>query len=90
MQGLAAAAARRRPDRLELVPAAAVGYWGIAFTPDGSRLFYATKSAQNPAGRLFAVSVEGGPSTPILDGIDSTTSFSPRWTANGVLSSGVP
>jgi len=61
----------------ELVPAAAVGYWGIAFTPDSSRLLYATKSAQNPAGRLSAVSVEGGPSTPILDGIDSTTSFSP-------------
>ncbi len=75
MQGLRL----RRLDQgqtLELVPAAAVGYWGIAFTPDGSRVFYATKSAQNPAGRLFAVSVQGGPSTPVLDGIDSTTSFS--------------
>ena len=61
---------------IELVPAAAVGYWGISFTPDGSRVFYATKSAQNPAGRLFAVSVQGGPSTPVLDGIDSTTAFS--------------
>ncbi len=61
---------------IELVPAAAVGYWGIAFTPDGSRLFYATKSAQNPGGRLSAVSIEGGASTPILDWIDSTTSFS--------------
>ena len=61
---------------LDLVAAAAVGYWGIAFTPDGSRLLYATKSAQNPAGRLFAVSVQGGSSTPILDGIDSATTFS--------------
>ena len=61
---------------MDLVPAAAVGYWGIAFTPDGSRLLYATKSAQNPAGRLFAVSVRGGSSTPILDGIDSATTFS--------------
>jgi serine/threonine protein kinase/Tol biopolymer transport system component len=61
---------------IELVPAAAVGYWGISFMPDGSRVFYATKSAQNPAGRLFAVSVQGGPSTPVLDGIDSTTAFS--------------
>ena len=61
---------------IELVPAAAVGYWGISFTPDGSRVFYATKSAQNPAGRLFEVSVQGGPSTPVLDGIDSTTAFS--------------
>jgi serine/threonine protein kinase len=62
---------------LELVPAAVVGYWGIAFTPDSSRLLYATKSAQNPAGRLSSVSVQGGRSTPVLDGIDSTTSFSP-------------
>ena len=58
------------------MPAAVVGYWGIAFTPDGSRLLYATKSAQNPAGRLFAVSVQGGPSMPGIDGIDSTVSFS--------------
>jgi TolB protein len=39
-------------------------------------VFYATKSAQNPAGRLSAVSIEGGASTRILDWIDSTTSFS--------------
>jgi len=61
---------------IELVPAAVVGYWGIAFTPDGSRVFYATKSAQSPAGRLYEVSVQGGPSMPVLDGIDSTTAFS--------------
>src|SRR6187549_3527652 len=75
MQGLRL----RRLDQgqaIELVPAAVVGYWGIAFTPDGSRVLYATKSAQSPAGRLFAVSVQGGPSTPVLDGIDSTTAFS--------------
>jgi eukaryotic-like serine/threonine-protein kinase len=75
MQGLRL----RRVDQgqtIELVPAAVVGYWGIAFTPDGSRVLYATKSAQSPAGRLFAVSVQGGPSTPVLDGIDSTVSFS--------------
>jgi Tol biopolymer transport system component len=75
MQGLRL----RRIDEgqtVELVPAAVVGYWGIAFTPDGARLLYATKSAQSPAGRLFAVSVQGGPSMPVLDGIDSTVSFS--------------
>jgi eukaryotic-like serine/threonine-protein kinase len=69
----------RRLDQgqtIELVPAAVVGFWGISFTPDGSRIFYATKSAQSPAGRLFEVSVQGGPSTPVLDGIDSTTAFS--------------
>jgi Tol biopolymer transport system component len=75
MQGLRL---RRLDDgqSLDLVPAAAVGFWGIAFVPDGSRVLYATKSAQSPAGRLFSVSARGGPSTPILDGIDSTTSIS--------------
>jgi len=75
MQGLRL----RRLDQgqtIDLVPAAVVGYWGISFTPDGSRVFYATKSAQSPAGRLFEVSAQGGASTPVLEGIDSTTSFS--------------
>ena len=74
--GPPAATARSRTDASSSCRPPSVGYWGIAFTPDGSRVFYATKSAQNPAGRLFAVSVQGGPSTPVLDGIDSTTSFS--------------
>jgi serine/threonine protein kinase/Tol biopolymer transport system component len=64
-------------QNLELVPAAPVGFWGIAFSPDGSKVFYSTKSAQNPAGRLFAVSATGGPSYPLHDGIDSATTFSP-------------
>ena len=45
---------------IELVPPAPVGYWGIAFSHDGSRVFYATKSAQQPAGRLHVVNVLGG------------------------------
>ena len=76
MQGL-----RIRPqggDRsVELVPPATVGYWGITFSPDGSRVFYATKSAQEPAGRLYVVNVLGGPPRALLDGIDSTITFSP-------------
>jgi eukaryotic-like serine/threonine-protein kinase len=62
---------------IELVPPAAVGYWGIAFSHDGSRVFYATKSAQEPAGRLSAVSVLGGTPRPLIDGIDSTITWSP-------------
>jgi Tol biopolymer transport system component/tRNA A-37 threonylcarbamoyl transferase component Bud32 len=62
---------------IELVPPATVGYWGIAFTPDGSRVFYSRKSAQEPGGRLYVVSVLGGASRPLVDGIDSTISFSP-------------
>jgi Tol biopolymer transport system component/tRNA A-37 threonylcarbamoyl transferase component Bud32 len=62
---------------IELVPPATVGYWGIAFSPDGSRVFYARKSPSEPAGRLYVVSVLGGASRPLVDGIDSTISFSP-------------
>jgi len=62
---------------IELVPPAPVGYWGIAFSPDASRVFYATKSGQEPAGRLYAVSVLGGTPRAIVDGIDSTITLSP-------------
>ncbi|MGH7551952.1 MAG: protein kinase domain-containing protein, partial [Longimicrobiales bacterium] len=62
---------------VELVPPATVGYWGIAFSHDGSRVFYATKSAQEPAGRLYVVNVLGGPPRALLDGIDSTITWSP-------------
>jgi eukaryotic-like serine/threonine-protein kinase len=62
---------------IELVPPATVGYWGIAFSHDGSRVFYATKSAHEPAGRLYAVNVLGGTPRALIDGIDSTITLSP-------------
>jgi eukaryotic-like serine/threonine-protein kinase len=62
---------------IELVPPATVGFWGIAFSDDGSRVFYATKSAQEPSGRLYVISVLGGTPRPLLSGIDSTITFSP-------------
>ena len=62
---------------IELVPPAPVGYWGIAFSSDASRVFYATKSAQEPAGRLHVVNVLGGTPRALVDGIDSTITLSP-------------
>jgi len=62
---------------VELVPLAPVGFWGIAFAPNGSQIYYAIKSAQEPAGRLFAIGVLGGTPQPVLEGIDSTVTFSP-------------
>src|SRR5262245_1152515 len=62
---------------VELVPAARVGFWGIAFAPNGSRVYYATKSPKEPAGRLYVVNVLGGTPQPLLEGIDSTVTFSP-------------
>jgi eukaryotic-like serine/threonine-protein kinase len=61
---------------VELVPPAPVGFWGIAFAPDGSRVYFALKSAKEPAGRLFAVGILGGAPQPLLEGIDSTVTFS--------------
>jgi serine/threonine protein kinase/Tol biopolymer transport system component len=65
---------------VDLVPLAPVGFWGIAFAPNGSRLYYTIKSAQEPAGRLFSIGVLGGEPQPILEGIDSTVTFSPDGT----------
>jgi Tol biopolymer transport system component/tRNA A-37 threonylcarbamoyl transferase component Bud32 len=77
--GLQALRVRRLgEDRsIELVPPAAVGFWGIAFSHDGTRVYYATKSAQEPSGRLFVINVLGGMPRPLLDGIDSTITWSP-------------
>jgi Tol biopolymer transport system component/tRNA A-37 threonylcarbamoyl transferase component Bud32 len=62
---------------LEIVPAARVGYWGIAFSRDGSEVFYTTKSAEEPMGRLFAIGVEGGTPRLLVEGVDSTITLSP-------------
>jgi Tol biopolymer transport system component/tRNA A-37 threonylcarbamoyl transferase component Bud32 len=62
---------------IELVPPATVGFWGIAFSPDARSVFYATKSSQDPTGRLSVVNVLGGTPRALLDGIDSTVTFSP-------------
>ena len=61
---------------VELVPPGPVRFWGIAFAPSGWRVFYAIKSAQEPGGRLFAIGILGGTPQPLLDGIDSTVTFS--------------
>jgi Tol biopolymer transport system component/tRNA A-37 threonylcarbamoyl transferase component Bud32 len=75
---------------IELVPPAAVGFWGIAFSLDGSRVFYATKSAQEPSGRLHVINVLGGTPRPLLDGIDSTITFSPDGTKFAYYRAGFP
>jgi TolB protein len=67
----------RDTSDVEIVPPARVGYWGIAFSRNGSEVFYTTKSAEEPAGRLFVVSVDGGAPRPLLQGIDSTITVSP-------------
>jgi DNA-binding winged helix-turn-helix (wHTH) protein/Tol biopolymer transport system component len=62
---------------IELVPAASVAYWQMAFAPDGQSIFYGLRTKSDPAGVLLQVPVLGGTSRRILSGIDSGVTFSP-------------
>ena len=60
----------------EIVPAAPVGFFGMAFSPDGNELYYAVK-ANLDAGTLYRVPALGGTPVKVLEKIDSPISFSP-------------
>ncbi|HEX5603579.1 MAG TPA: protein kinase [Pyrinomonadaceae bacterium] len=60
----------------EIVPPAAVGYFGITFSPDGTELYYATKSNLSE-GTLYRIPVLGGIPVKVLERIDAPVSFSP-------------
>src|SRR5262245_61683616 len=66
---------------VQLVPPAEVGYWGLAFGPDSSSIYYGVKGRPpdaDPAGALYVTSaLPGPPPRRILSGIDSAVSFSP-------------
>jgi Tol biopolymer transport system component len=62
---------------VEIVPAAPQGFWGITFSNDGRSVYYSTRSAQHPAGRLYAIDMLGGTPRPILDQLASAVTFSP-------------
>ena len=60
----------------QIVPPAAVGYFGITFSPDGNELFYAIKQNLD-AGTLYRIPVLGGIPVKVLEKIDGPVSFSP-------------
>ena len=60
----------------EIVPPAPVGYFGITFSPDGTELYYATKSNLSE-GTLYRIPVLGGIPVKVLERIDAPVSFSP-------------
>jgi eukaryotic-like serine/threonine-protein kinase len=62
---------------IELVPASPVGYWGIAFSPDGQSIFYALRSDADPAGVLYQIPTLGGNPKALVRPIDSSVTFSP-------------
>src|SRR6185369_7173946 len=60
----------------EIVPPAPVGYFGIAFSPDGTEIYYAIKQNLS-AGTLYRVPVLGGIPVKVLERIDAPVTFSP-------------
>ncbi len=56
---------------LELVPGGRVGFWGIAFSREGTSIYYALKSNVETQGTLFEIPVLGGTPRRVLSGIDS-------------------
>jgi serine/threonine protein kinase len=60
----------------EIVPPAPVGFFGLAFSRDGTELYYAVK-ANLDAGTLYRVPVFGGTPVKILEKIDGPISFAP-------------
>jgi len=67
-----------RGQSLELVPLQPVGYWGLRFSPDGSMIFYSTKSEADPSGTIYRISTLGGHPQKIGGGgVDSQIALSP-------------
>jgi serine/threonine protein kinase/Tol biopolymer transport system component len=58
-----------------IVPPAAVGFFGMTFSPDGNDLYYAIKAMV--AGTLYRIPALGGTPVKILEGVDAPVSFSP-------------
>lgn len=61
---------------IEVIPPARVGFFGVAFSPDGSEVYYALKTNLD-AGALYRIPVLGGTPVKVLDRIDGPVSFSP-------------
>jgi Tol biopolymer transport system component len=62
---------------IELVPPAAVGFWGIAFAPDGESIYYAVKSPAAASGGVYRIPVLGGAARLLLTDLESSVTFSP-------------
>ena len=62
----------------QLIAPDKVNYGGLAFSPDGSILYYTASSKDNHLySALFKMPVTGGTATKLVDDIDTAVSFSP-------------
>jgi Tol biopolymer transport system component/predicted Ser/Thr protein kinase len=62
---------------VQVVPPDEVAYNGVAFTPDGNRLYYSAYPKKATPATLYEVSVLGGTPRRLVEDVDSTVTFSP-------------
>jgi Tol biopolymer transport system component/predicted Ser/Thr protein kinase len=62
---------------VRILPPADVRIKGLAFSPDGDFVFYATYPGRSGVATLYKVPVLGGPALRVLEDVDSAASFSP-------------
>ncbi len=63
---------------IQIMPPGVGKFQGLAFSPDGDRIYFVHTEQDNPFFRnLYAIPVLGGPSRKIIGDIDSPISFSP-------------
>ncbi len=75
---------------LTLIPVRRSSYWGLAFTPDSSSIYYGVKDAVDQSGAIYRISTLGGRPQKIVDAIDSRPSFSPDGKQMAFLRAGFP
>lgn len=61
----------------QIVPPAAVDFTGLAFSPDGSYVYYTVFEVGASNGVLYQIPVLGGAARKLFNGIDGKVSFSP-------------
>lgn len=63
---------------IALVPAtSAQGFWGVTFSPDGSAVYFAMFTPDEPLRAIYRIPILGGTPRKLVAGVDSFPTFSP-------------
>src|SRR6185503_10825476 len=65
-------------DPSDIVPAAAVDYRGITFSPDGSYIYVVRSEAESDVPILYRIAWPGGALRKIREGVDGPIAFHPQ------------
>jgi Tol biopolymer transport system component len=63
--------------RHAIIPAAEHRFYALTFSPDGGHIYYVADAKESPRRSVYRVSVLGGPSKLLFEGINAAVSFSP-------------